>query len=467
MNVLDGRRILVVDDSRAIRHALAQALSAHGAIVSQAVDGHDGLACAKSGEFDLVISDVDMPRLNGLEFCARLRQEAAGQDLPVIMLTSHDTDDDINQGFQAGASAYVSKLEGRDHFLEAVAEILERQQFRNQQVVLLVEDSMPTQALIRRGLEEAGFQVVAAGDGRQALALLAQQRPSLILSDINMPHMNGVALCRAVRADPALSTIPFVVMSADSQRQVMRQLLQLGAAAYLVKPFNIDQLVMTLDNHFQLLLKDRERLETERRMMLAGITSLIEALEARDKYTRGHSEAVARTVVAMARQTGAGEDEIEMLRMAARLHDIGKIGIRDDVLLKPGKLTAEEFAIIKQHPVIGADILRSIPSLHEVVSIVLQHHERLDGKGYPQGLKGSEISMSARMMAVADTYDALTSDRPYRPGKSHPEAMQIIEDVRGTQLCPECIDLLERAVDQSAGLAGPATASQAPLAGSG
>jgi putative nucleotidyltransferase with HDIG domain len=224
----------------------------------------------------------------------------------------------------------------------------------------------------------------------------------------------------------------------------MRQALQFGASSFLVKPFNMDQLVLGLEqllsSQFRLLLKERERLETEGQMMLASITALAEALEARDPYTRGHSDAVAEIAVGIARCMGLEEQELDNLRIGGRLHDIGKIGVPDDILLKPGRLTDEEFAVIKRHPTVGAGILAPIPSLAEVLPVVEQHHEHFDGNGYPRGLAGESISLNARITGVADCYDALTSDRPYRQGMSHEEALAIIRQLRGSQLCPDCVD---------------------------
>lgn len=175
--------------------------------------------------------------------------------------------------------------------------------------------------------------------------------------------------------------------------------------------------------------------------MLGSIASLISALEARDPYTRGHSETVARIVSGIATLMGLSKQQTETITIGGRLHDIGKIGVRDDILFKPGPLTPREFEIIKQHPVIGANILKPISSLKEIVSIVLYHHERPDGKGYPYGLSALQIPLWASMVSVADTYAALRSKRPYQSPIPREQAIQIIQEVRGTQLCPECVDL--------------------------
>jgi HD-GYP domain-containing protein (c-di-GMP phosphodiesterase class II) len=235
-------------------------------------------------------------------------------------------------------------------------------------------------------------------------------------------------------------------MSANNHRSVMRSMIEKGVAAFLVKPFNIEQLVLTteklLSDQFQLILNERERLESERQAMLGSITGLAHALEARDSYTRGHSENVAMLSVQMATLMNFSKDDIESVRIGASLHDLGKVGIPDTLLLKAERLTKTEIKIFQKHPVIGASILKPIPSLEFITPIVLHHHERIDGKGYPQKLKNNQIPIWARIVSVADTYDALTTDRPYRKGFPQEVAQQIIQEVKKTQLCPDCVDAL-------------------------
>jgi response regulator RpfG family c-di-GMP phosphodiesterase len=442
--------ILIVDDSALVRKALTRQLEKFGARVTQAEDGQQGVETALANHFDLIISDVEMPHLDGFGLCAKLKDAPSTRGVPVIMLSSLDTDRDIDRGFKAGAAAYISKSQVQTQLIETIESVLEKSQFHHNRLVLVVDDSHTIRRLVAQALEEAGFTVITAENGRQALKRIDEQRPDLIISDIDMPEMNGIDLCKTLRADPALAVIPFVIMSANSDRSTMRRLLYLGAASYLVKPFSLEQIVITverlLSDHFLILLKEKERLDAERKMMLASITSLIAALEARDPYTRGHSETVAKLVEEMGRSMDLDAEGIESLGIASRLHDIGKIGVPDGILLKPGRLNEEEFAIIRQHPTIGASILSAIPSIKPLLPVILQHHERFDGKGYPKGLKGGEVMLWARMTAVADTYHALISDRPYRRGMSHEKAMEIIEDVRGTQLCPDCVDAFKESL---------------------
>lgn len=438
-------KILIVDDSVAMRSALAGSLRSLSSSLDQAENGRIALECALKTSYDLIITDVDMPVMDGFSLCNALKSNPKVNSIPVVILSSHDKESDIENGFELGASAYVSKTNAQQHLPLLVERLLEKATLLKKRLVLVVDDSQIIVTIVQKGLQKEGFDVLTAHNGKDALAVLEKNKPDLIISDLNMPVMDGMTFCRMLRQNPEHSGIPFVCMSSESDRFRMRQMLQSGAATYIVKPFNVDQLIIMveklLSDHFQLILKERERLETERHGMLASISSLVQALEARDQYTRGHSEDVSMIAVELAKCMNVSDDELEDIAIAARLHDIGKIGVRDDILFKPGKLTDAEFAMIKRHPVVGANILSPIPSLEKVIAIVKSHHERFDGKGYPEGLKGTDIPFWARVTAVADTFHALTSNRPYRKALPKEKALQLISDVRGTQLCPECVDL--------------------------
>ena len=443
-----SQNILVVDDSTVIRQSLSKMLADLGAQVTVANDGKQALEIARSGSFDVVVTDVDMPNMDGFGLCENLKKEDKTRGIPVVILSSMDSEKDIEKGFRVGAAAYLSKSDALNEIPDIIEQVVQKANFHRSRCILVVDDSSTIRSVVIKALENAGFQVLSAENGRQALDLMEDQRPDLILSDIEMPVMSGIDLCRTVHKNEKLATIPYVVMSTKNDRAMMRRMLQWGAIAYLTKPFNVEQLVITIErllsNHFLLLLKEKERLDTERNMLLASITSLIEALEARDPYTRGHSESVAEIVAGMAETMGRNSDEIEMLRIAGRLHDLGKIGVPDSILLKPGRLTAEEYESIKRHPVAGATIFAPIKTLKEIVPVILYHHERFDGKGYPEGLAGRKIPLWARVTAVADTYHALTSDRPYRKGMEKKKAFQIILEAKSTQLCPDCVDVFFR-----------------------
>jgi len=437
--------ILLVEDSAMIRKYFQKVLAPLHMNISEAADGLIALHMIKDNHFDLIITDIDMPNLDGIELCQQLKKKPETRSIPIIMVSSLDSDDDIDRGFQAGASVYLSKTDVQERLCLAVEDVLSKTDQRKKQHILVVDDSQIIRTIVENGLSQAGFQVITAEHGRDALNKIQGKKPDLILSDIAMPIMDGFALCREIQEHDTFRLSPFVVMSTNSERGHMKRMLEIGAAAYIVKPFNIDQLVFLIEkilsDHFMLLLKEKERLDFERSAMLSSITSLNTALEARDAYTRGHSEAVARIITGMIQLTGESDQDIESVIIGGQLHDIGKIGVRDSVLLKPGKLTDNEYHQIKKHPSIGRGILESIPSLSNVIDIVYHHHERFDGNGYPENLKGSQIPLWARITAVADTYHALTSDRPYRQGMPRQKAFQILSDIKGTQLCPDCVEL--------------------------
>ncbi|MGV8073139.1 MAG: response regulator [Syntrophobacteraceae bacterium] len=445
MSVIVPPKILVIDDSPTMRTAITGELHRMGAKVTEAPDGLCGLKEAQSGGFDLIITDVDMPGMDGFAVCNKLKQIPSTQSTPVIILSARDSEVDIEKGFTTGAAAYVSKANAKNELCECVKGLIERSSLVRGRMVLIADGSASIRRLIAKALLVAGYRITQAENLETACQVIKDKTPDLILCDLEIAKSEGFAFCRAVHSDNGFSEVPFIVMSSSPlDRAMIFRLRQNGASAFLVKPFSPDHLLITaerlLSDHFKHLLKEKTRLESERELILGSIHSLVLALEARDQYTRGHSDSVARIAVGMAQKMGFSREELENVKTAGTLHDLGKIGVRDDVLLKAGPLTAEEYALIKMHPSIGAEILSPIPSLAHIIPAILSHHERLDGKGYPNGIKGSNVPLIARILAVADTFDALTSNRPYRNKFDEAKALQIMEDAIGTQLCPDCMN---------------------------
>ena len=435
--------VLIVDDSKTIRSVVCSQLRRRSIDVTEAIDGLQGLNSIRERHYDLVITDIIMPNMDGYQLCTEIKKNPDTQSTPVIFLSTNERNDQIEKGFEVGAAAYITKKNATKELIPYVYEILNKSKILRDKLVLVVDDSKHILNVVQSGLSGAGFKVITASDGNEAYAIASKEIPDLILSDINMPAMNGIEFCEKIQNTPNLSRIPLVIMNSGGDRRTMRELLHKGASAFLVKPFNIDQLVITaeklLSDHFKMELQQRELLKTERTLTLGSIASLIQALEARDPYTRGHSDAVAAISLKIAKKMSFNSHELERIEFAARLHDLGKIGIRDEILLKPGPLTIAEFTLIKQHPELGADILRPIPNMTDIIPAVLYHHERIDGNGYPHGLSGNEIPIWARIIAVADVYDALTTERPYRRAMDHEKAMSIITQNTNLQLCTECV----------------------------
>ncbi|GFM32648.1 response regulator [Desulfovibrio subterraneus] len=436
--------ILIADDSRSARDFLKSQLTSLRPGIHEAENGIEAFEIASSRYLDLIITDVQMPGMDGLELCRKLKDDPATQGVPIIILSNMDTDQDISNGFDAGAVGYLAKADCKAELLQRVERTLERSALLRGRGVLVVDDSVSIRTAVARSLAQAGFRVIEADNGREALSRLASFQPDLILSDIHMPVMDGQHFCKAVRAMEQYQNTPFVVMSSSSDRRMLREMAEKGADAYLVKPFNVEEVVLLaeklLSDHGMMLLQERYRLTRERTMLLSAIASLIQALEARDAYTRGHSESVASLSKSLAQYMGLCAEDVERIILAARLHDIGKIGIADSVLLKQGKLSDDEYECIREHPVKGTQILKPIPSMQSILDAVMYHHERMDGSGYPLGLKGTSIPLDARVVAVADVYDALTSNRPYRSAMKYEEAIGVIKKMRGAHLCPECVD---------------------------
>ena len=442
---MDATRILIVDDSAVVRKSLIKLLEEAGAEVTAAEDGEKGLEIALAQSFDLIITDVEMPKLGGYALCLKLKNNPATRSIPVIILSTQDSDEAIERGFQAGATAYISKSEAMSDLKKTIEKVLNKSTFKQERTVLVVDDSKTIRFLVEKGLSEAGFHVLTATNGKEGIDLVKIRTPDLILSDINMPEMNGIEFCKQLKTNAEWGAVPFVVMSSHSERSMVHGMIEQGATTYIVKPFNLDQLIVTIENllsdHFLQLLEEKERVDGERKMMLESVISIVTALEARHEYAQGHSESVARLVVSMGKAMNMEPKEIDMLKIAAKIHNLGYVAVPDKILLKPGRLTDEEYGVMKQHPVVGAHIMESNPALKDIIPALRSHHERYDGGGYPDRLKKEEIHLWARMIAVADTYKALTSVRPYRSAQSKEKALELIADLRGNRLCPKCVDV--------------------------
>lgn len=319
--------------------------------------------------------------------------------------------------------------------------------------VLVVDDDAPVRTVIARTLSRAGHLCEAAGSVREAKERLRRDSFDAVLTDVHMPGDSGLDLVRFLKRERP--DVQVLVMTGYGELNTAIEALRLDADDYLLKPLDLKDLTHSVERalrHRWLILENRsyrERLEQRvleqarkiEGLYFSSIHSLIQALEARDPHTRGHSDRVTRYALLMA-ETLDGVDP-EHLSFGAQLHDIGKIGTREAVLNKPGKLTAEELAHIREHPVTGVRILRPVIAEDGILSVVRSHHERWDGGGYPDGLAGEEIPLGARLVAIADALDAITSSRAYRPAGTWADALGELERCRGSQFDP---DLVERAL---------------------
>jgi len=331
--------------------------------------------------------------------------------------------------------------------------------------VLVVDDEEPIRNALRKYLKQQQFEVHTAGSGEEALQQLRLHKVALMLSDIRMPGTSGVDLVpQALEIEPDLAIL---MLTAVNDATSAALCMQRGAMDYLTKPIELADLgravqralkrrEMQLENrHLNQWLKEevttrtaelqRERNRLER-VSTATLEALVNALEAKDPYLRGHSARVADLSANVAAEMGLAEDEVDRVRMAGRLHDLGKIGTRESVVNKEGPLTAEEFEHVKQHVIIGAQILAPLVHLGDVVAMVKSHHERWDGTGYPDGLRGEEVPLGGRVIAAAEVFDALTTSRPYQEKMTPEQAVDRMADLSGTVLDPRVLEALVRIV---------------------
>ncbi|MCX7918853.1 MAG: response regulator [bacterium] len=294
--------------------------------------------------------------------------------------------------------------------------------------ILVVDDEESILDALYFGLSDSECEVKVSRNPQEALQVIDNSHVDLTVTDIRMPEMDGLTLLKEIKKrHPETAVIILTAFGAiDSAVEAMRA----GATYYFTKPVNINQLRLFVHQ----ILKQRTQIIDELgRHFLATIETLITAIDARDHHTSGHSQRVSKVVEILARKIGLTGKEIISLRQAALLHDIGKIGISDAILKKTTPLSKEEYEICKLHPVIGAYILKPIEFLHDRIPVIFYHQERVDGKGYPQGLTGEQIPLGARIVSIADSYDAMISGRPYRAPLSKSELIAEFTRCAGTQ----------------------------------
>ena len=337
--------------------------------------------------------------------------------------------------------------------------------------ILVVDDQEANLMLMKRVLERAGYTDVATvSEPLRVPELVAESLPDLLILDLHMPGMDGFALMEKLAPLTGQGTrVPILVVTGDAEHQAKRRAFSLGARDFLTKPIETTEVSLRVRNllhvhHLQHeLRRHNERLEEkviERTTDLDAarleiLDRLAAVAEYRDDDTQEHARRIGRTAALLGLELGLGKEEITLLHRAAPLHDIGKVGIPDEILLKPGRLTDAEFEFMKLHAPMGAEILcgsqSAVLQLAEIVA--LSHHERWDGRGYPQGLAGTEIPLSGRIVAVADVFDALTHRRPYKPAWPVHEAEREIAAHAGTQFDAKVVDAFERLDHQT--LLGP------------
>jgi putative two-component system response regulator len=301
--------------------------------------------------------------------------------------------------------------------------------------VVVIDDHVATAELVTEILTSAGYRVTTATSGVAGLALLRREPPDLVELDVALPDLDGYAISAELRHDPVLRRVPIILLTTLRNIDDRLRALHAGADEFISKP--VEQIELLIRVRALIRLK-REHDEVDRSHQV--LISLALALEARDPYTRTHSQNVAAMARRLAAGLGLGGEAERQIEQAGLLHDIGKVVVPDTILMKAGPLTDDEFAIMRTHPVLGYDICCPLATLRHALGAIRHHHEWWNGRGYPDGLAGETIPLAARIMAIADAYDAMTSDRPYRDSLTSTQACQVLSDGAGSQWDPALVD---------------------------
>ena len=331
--------------------------------------------------------------------------------------------------------------------------------------ILIVDDEELVRKLLSKKLSSEGYLCREAGNAFQAIDALHNSPAELVLLDVKMPGKSGNELLPEILASYPDTAV--IMATAVTDTSLAIDCIKQGANDYLTKPLNLDEVAvnveralerrrLTIENrNYQQQLEKRvvEQTKEIRDSYLNAITALVHALEAKDKYTSGHSQRVAELAVATAGELGMSLESIEKIRLAGLVHDIGKIGLHESVLHKPSTLTEEEFEEVKSHCDVGERILSPVIKDEEILDMVRHHHEWVDGSGYPDGLSGEKMLLGARVLALADAYDAMTSERPYRPVMTDKDACAEIAGGKRTQFDPEVVDAFLRIKEKQSGSA--------------
>jgi putative two-component system response regulator len=313
--------------------------------------------------------------------------------------------------------------------------------------ILVVDDEEAIRTMIRNVLRQIGFQCSTASDGREAIKVLDERAIDVVIADIKMPGMDGIELTRIIKEK---YNSDIIILTGFIENFTYEKVIEKGASDFMQKPVNIEELIVRLKRVLKerMLLRERDRAQGELQEGLDKLQRAIEGVirviavtvETRDPYTAGHQRRVTNLASAIAKELGISQDHIDGINMAGLIHDCGKISVPAEILSKPTSLNEMELSIIRTHPQIGYDILKTIEFPWPVERIVLQHHERENGTGYPQGLDKNEIIIEAKIIAVSDVVEAMASDRPYRPSLGIDEALEEIRNNRGILYNSDVVD---------------------------
>ncbi len=321
--------------------------------------------------------------------------------------------------------------------------------------ILIIDDDAVARAAVEGLLASEPYETYFASNGFDGISMAVNLHPDVVLLDVMMPKMNGFEVCRSIRSMPEIAEAPIILITSLDDHESRIQGLRAGADDFVTKPYNSMELFARLQtilrlNRYRRIAEQKEELQTLNKQLLVAYNKTIEgwsqALDLRDRETEGHTQRVMNLTIRFAKAVGFSEADLEHVRRGSLLHDVGKLGIPDAILHKAAKLTDEEWFIMRKHPVYAYQWLSSIDFLEPALDIPYCHHEKWDGSGYPRGIKGEAIPISARLFAIVDVWDALCSDRPYRSAMSKTDALDYIRSESGTHFDPELVKIFTELV---------------------
>ena len=454
------KKALVVDDNGNNLMLEKDLLEIAGFEVFEAEDASSGIAIARREKPDIIIMDVRLPDMRGSEAARILRQDIATRHIPIVFVTASVMGEGREEIKGITNSGFIGKPINTRTFAKEISQYI---RMKDKPVILVVDDQPQNIELLEAHLVLQGYEIVKAETGEEALRKLSGNKIDLILLDVMMPGMDGFEVTRRVRQDNTHRQIPIILVTALRETQDRVKGIEAGCDDFISKPIDKMELLarvrslLKVKAYNDLVSNYRKELESEviirteelnraleriKKASLDTIYRLSMAVEYKGESTSAHIKRMSHYSAAVARSMGLDESTIEIILYAAPMHDLGKIGIPDRILVKPAKLDPDEWEIMKQHTDIGAKILKGSDSefIRLGETIAQCHHEKWDGSGYPNSLKGIEIPIAGRITAIADVFDALTSKRPYAEPFSEEKSLAIIREGRGNHFDPDVVD---------------------------